>query len=275
MPKNNTGLKIISLIIAIVLWGYVVYGTNPVETQTLTNIPVKIVNMSSIEEQGLTIQNTEGFAVNVKVQGTKKDISSIDMSMLKVTADVSGYGEGIITVPVKAVMMDEALDVVDVKPAQIELHVEKLASQQKEIHVNFDGEIPENMNASYSNINPTKAQVSGAESKVNEVVFLKATIATSALTPYDDEHMIELVAIDRAGAVVNDITISPATATLTASMKEVIIPEPVNNDTDNDGEDEGPGGSETDDNGQGEGGEHENGGEPDSEQNEQNGTEAL
>ena len=41
---NNLGLKLLSLLMATLLWLVVVNSQDPLETRTFTDIPVKIIN---------------------------------------------------------------------------------------------------------------------------------------------------------------------------------------------------------------------------------------
>ena len=230
MFRNNTVLKVLSLVCAVFLWAYVINDTDPVETQTLNNVPVNVINIEALEEQGLTIQDTDGFKVSVKVKGNKTKLSSIDMSALTVTADVSGYEEGTITVPVKVTISSDTLTVSDVKPSTIELKVEKLTAVQKSVTVNFDGNAPQDTQAAYSSASPEIVSISGPESLVEKVSYVRAVLATSVLTADETEHMVELIPCTASGETVTGVTVSPATATVNAYLRNL---KPVQDD-DND-----------------------------------------
>ena len=53
--KNNTKIKLISLLSALVLWLYVMTVEDPVETRTFSDITITITNISMLEDRGLTI----------------------------------------------------------------------------------------------------------------------------------------------------------------------------------------------------------------------------
>jgi hypothetical protein len=49
--KNNLSLKIISVIVAIILWLYAVSELNPETTKPINDIPVEIINMQILNEK--------------------------------------------------------------------------------------------------------------------------------------------------------------------------------------------------------------------------------
>ena len=52
MFQSKTAMKVLSLLMATILWGYVIWETNPAISPTINNVPVQILNAESIEEKG-------------------------------------------------------------------------------------------------------------------------------------------------------------------------------------------------------------------------------
>ena len=60
MLKSKTFYKIISVVIAILLWAYVIEVTDPVKKQNINDIPVQLRNVESLADRGwlyLAMQN--------------------------------------------------------------------------------------------------------------------------------------------------------------------------------------------------------------------------
>ena len=53
--ENNTKIKLISLVSAIVLWLYVMAVVDPEETKLFEDIPITINNMNQLNEKNLVI----------------------------------------------------------------------------------------------------------------------------------------------------------------------------------------------------------------------------
>jgi hypothetical protein len=55
MLKSNTANKIISVIIAILLWTYVIGMVDPTKTTTIRDVPVQLLNEDSLTSKGLAL----------------------------------------------------------------------------------------------------------------------------------------------------------------------------------------------------------------------------
>ena len=91
---NNMLAKILSLVIAILLWSYVMGVENPNETITIRNVRVNFQNMESLEQKGLILLSPSEQFVNIKISGKKNDLDKIRQGSIYATADLEGYGVG-------------------------------------------------------------------------------------------------------------------------------------------------------------------------------------
>ena len=64
---NNMIAKILSLVIAILLWSYVMGVENPNESITIRNVRVNFQNMDSLEQKGLILLSPSEQFVNTKI----------------------------------------------------------------------------------------------------------------------------------------------------------------------------------------------------------------
>ena len=86
---NNLGFKIISVILAIMLWLVVLNVSDPEKTTTIVNIPITILNESAITGQEKIYQIIAGKTATVKVTGPRTIIDSLEASSFKATADMA------------------------------------------------------------------------------------------------------------------------------------------------------------------------------------------
>ena len=63
--KNNLSLKIISVIVAIILWLYAVSELNPETTKTITDVPVEVINMDALNEKNLTLVDDPVSSISI------------------------------------------------------------------------------------------------------------------------------------------------------------------------------------------------------------------
>ena len=57
---RNLGLKLLSVMIAVVLWFVVVMTNNPKDTKTFYDVPVKLVNVELLAKEGVEPKRVEG-----------------------------------------------------------------------------------------------------------------------------------------------------------------------------------------------------------------------
>ena len=87
---KNLALKIVSLLFAMLIWGYVMVEVNPERVKTITDVPVSFSGESALHDRGLAVRGDRddilrNVTVRVKVQLT--DYTGLDAS--DISASVS------------------------------------------------------------------------------------------------------------------------------------------------------------------------------------------
>ena len=86
---NNWGLKILSFLLAVMLWLIVVNIDDPVTTQTFNNIPVAVTNAEVLAATNQTYQIEDGTQnVSVTVRAKRSVLNKIKADNIKATADM-------------------------------------------------------------------------------------------------------------------------------------------------------------------------------------------
>ena len=85
--SNNTKLKLISLLSAIVLWMYVMAVVDPEETKLFEDIPVSITNLNDLSDKDLVIYPDTEVTTSVYVTGKLSTIQKMSKE------DISVYGQ--------------------------------------------------------------------------------------------------------------------------------------------------------------------------------------
>ena len=87
--SSDTAFRIYSVLIAILLWAFVVYNQNPESTKTVTGITVSYANEAELESQGLVILKSEREpTVDVTVRGRRLSIGRVDSGNVSATVTV-------------------------------------------------------------------------------------------------------------------------------------------------------------------------------------------
>lgn len=166
---NNLGLKLISVVIAILLWLTIVYTYDPAKSADF-NIPVTVVNGESIEKLGKVYEVEQGSNVTIRVKGKTSIINSLRSSDFKATADISKlsptYNANIDVVCTKTNNVEISFPG-SVKMLQVKL--EDLVTKQFPVVVKQDGTPSEGYYVGESKTRPNLITVSGGESVIDRV----------------------------------------------------------------------------------------------------------
>lgn len=164
-------VKILCFVISFMLWIYIFISLNPILTTKVYNIPVNIINSSTIKKNGLILLPNQKFTVNLTVEGNALDIYNLNSDNFEVFLDLSLYelekGENIVRSYIRSIPSDINI----AKPSDLDIKV--LIDDFVEKRVPVDKLIEKhNTQGFYSFepiITPEYVIVSGASKYVNEV----------------------------------------------------------------------------------------------------------
>lgn len=212
MLNNKKATIILSLVIAVILWLYVIGEVNPLTKTTLKDIPVQILNAENLTSRDLAMVE-ETFTVNLTIQGQRSDIMELDKSEIIVTADLFGYSKGENYIPIN-VTVPSKITLVDKNPPSILVHIEELVSVYKPVTLVYSSAFEEGVEAGNVTIQPEEIEVKGAKSAVERVASVKALIDTAQITDEAAELTPQLTPMDSKGQTVSGVTLSSSTATV-------------------------------------------------------------
>ena len=86
---NNFGLKLLSLGIAIVFWFVIVNSQDPVETKTIKDVTVKVLNEEQVLEREKVLEVISGDTVDVVVEGRRSVLEQLTEADIEATADLT------------------------------------------------------------------------------------------------------------------------------------------------------------------------------------------
>jgi len=197
---NNTMTKVLSAIIAIVLWMYVIGEVNPIIVSEIKNVEVKLVNVDKLNQSGLVVMGQDYYAVNVKVKGRRSDVINISSSEVNAIADMSGYNKGENRVPVD-VNFSGNLDIETINPIQIKVTLDEVVKRPKPIQVEFSGSAAFGYIHGMPVLKQPEILVSGPETYVKSVDHAIATIQLNN-TSKDVEQSASIRLVDVEGSEV-------------------------------------------------------------------------
>ncbi|QHI72018.1 CdaR family protein [Aminipila terrae] len=220
MLQNKNFTKFLSILLAIFLWVYVVAVENPPTKVKIPNVPIKLVNVDSLNQRGLAISSEEDYFMDIVIEGTRSDVLKISANDIIAKADVFGYGVGQNDIPV-TVTVPDSISVADQKTHRLTVNIEEMVSVYKPVNVVFSGTIDPKLEATVSQITPKEVEVKGAKSKVASVKSVNATVDVSKLTTEAKSFTADLTAVDARGQTVKNIQLSSDTADFEAAVYQI------------------------------------------------------
>lgn len=215
MFQNKNANLVLSIIIALVMWGYVLIDVNPTVEQRFENIPVKIQNQETLVQRGLAL-NHENYSLSVVVSGKRSDIVKLSPEDVVAIMDVYGYALGTNYIPVKIEVPDELSLSGNANP-KLEVIIEEYVVSNRSVEVRYVGEIPPNTEPANLNISPRQVEVRGPKSKVESVARLLAEVPLEEWT-VTGVSTVNIQPLDGNGVMVTDIGLSASTITVTGDL---------------------------------------------------------
>ena len=179
-------LRVISVLIAIVIWIYVVYEYNPQYETWVRDVPITYLNRSQEFENGkMAILDTSTEQMDIKIRGRRRLVSAIDASNTTVTVDMAGITkEGTYTLPINVHFAADGVEVLQKKPYTQEMVIDRVITEEREITVDTEGQLPAGYVVDSSTTSPETVKLTGPQSIISNVA--KCSIAVNFTDVRDD-----------------------------------------------------------------------------------------
>ena len=197
---KNWPVKVISLVFAMLLWGYVMMETNPERTKTITEIPVSFSGENELQERGFAVRGDHddilrSVTARVSVELTK--YTGLDASDVSATVSLRSISKaGTYRLKVNTTCSDGT--VLSVSPSELVVEVDELATRIVPIEVAYAGELPEGYWKSEPTLGSQTISVSGPADDVSVVSKAICTIDLDGRTTSCNESIL-LSYVDAAG----------------------------------------------------------------------------
>jgi YbbR domain-containing protein len=160
----NSGAKIISVVIAAVLW-VVVLGSRSIEVTK--DIPLEIITPSH-----LVAANEVPEKVSFKLAGPKAFLRAIlDRPESPIRVNLSGAKAGLVTYRFFSdnISLPIGVKVLSVTPASIMVKLETIKRKEVPVRLELAGHLPEGYQVTQATVKPTHVKIKGAESKIDAI----------------------------------------------------------------------------------------------------------
>ena len=219
MLRSKNLTIVLSLLIAILLWSYVIAFENPPTTERIKGVPVELMNERALNQNGFAILEGDNVTVEVVVSGTRAEIARYRDQIIA-TVDVFGFSAGE-SYPTVVVRPPGNLTSVEVRPSKIFVSIEDLVSAHKPVIIGFTGEISKNTEPGSITCQPEQIEVTGPKSLVEAVSYVGIEVPYSRLRRQETEITARAFALDINGEPVSKVRLSSETVSVISTLYSV------------------------------------------------------
>lgn len=207
--KENLVARIVSVLVACMLWLYVSVDNNPIVERTY-DVPLNQLNLP----KAMTIYNAPD-KISVRIRGSRTIMTEKLVSEISATVDFKNVTEGQQKLPVK--VRARKGDVVAVTPSNVSVYVDTISQKTVPVQTRMVGTIPEDMTLGNITIKPNSVSISGATHRLDKVHMVVAPVdVTDKNGSFDIES--ELVAVSDDGYDIPNMIIAPQRVAVSAVM---------------------------------------------------------
>ena len=215
---NNKKVNIIlSIIVAVCLWAYVIGETNPKDSKVFKNIPIEFVNEDVLDKSELAVLDVSSNIVDVTLTGTRVGLSNVKAGDITATVDLADAAMGSNELKVN-IKCSDTVEVEDQSINKVTIRVERKAHKDVDVTVGYAGEFGDDQEPLVVELSKTSVTVSGAESKVKSVVAAQATISASEVENKLKTLSCNLIPINKDGAEVSNVKLSSNNVKITTEL---------------------------------------------------------
>ena len=205
--KNNWSLKLLSVVIAVLIWLFVNNINDPTVSKLYTNVNVSIKNGSYIESRGQTYRLAkDNQTVSVTLTGSSSKVSrrTEDISVYADLTQIVDMDSDPIMVPVTVSCPGISEEDITVSPVTIPIEIEDREEKTFMVAVSDEDTTPGKgyeVGEEYSN--PDKVTIQGPKSIVSKIDRVVATVSVEGMTA-DSTKEADLTLYDKNQEVISE-----------------------------------------------------------------------
>ena len=202
---KNIGVKIVALLFAVMLWGYVLADLNPYRVKTLQDISVSFDGEAELMAKGLCVRGDREEmlqSVSASVRTQIKNYSSLSSNAVTASINLRNISEAAVyDLPITA-SISSALGIIQqVMPSTAKVEIDSLVSKTVPVSCEFTGEVKDGYWADMNSLSSTArldisgprtdvARISRAECLIDLTDRTSTIFGTFDLVLYDAENQV-------------------------------------------------------------------------------------
>lgn len=167
---NNLGLKVLSIILAAILWIVITNIDDPIGSKDFDDMSVEILNEDVITDLGKVYDIIQGETIDFTIEARRSIRENLKRSDFVVQADFTELSD-VYAVPIKITcpQYGDAVIVSEGKDQRMKISLEELISETFKVNVVQKGEVAEGYFVGAKTANPNIITVSGPKARVERI----------------------------------------------------------------------------------------------------------
>ncbi len=167
LVTKNFGIKLLSLLLAVIAWGFITNIDNPQQLRTISGIPVQVLNDDVVTDQGKVYEILQGASVDVQVRARRNQVSSLSADSFIATADFQSlYHE---VTPIEIQCRVSNVEIVERSVQNMRISVDDVSTKQFFVTMDQQGQPKDGYVVSSVKATPNVIQITGAQSKLEMI----------------------------------------------------------------------------------------------------------
>ena len=219
--SHNLAWKILSIILAIMLWSYIVSSDSSItQVKTLANVDVTTTGLTVLQSRDLALLTdvSQFDDIHVRVEASQASYSRLTNDTVHVEVDLSQVTSAGVQ-EIELIGVTTYGKVIQIIPSSVQVVIESLSSRYVPVNVELTGDVSSDYWYNISRVNPTQVTVSGPSSIVRTINSARAAIDVTEMVS-SQTRSIPLTMLGDQGA---EISATLARPSITEAMINIEV----------------------------------------------------
>ncbi len=184
--ENNSVLKIISFVIAVILWVYIIIVIDAPTERTFREVSIETVNTEVLTDAGYSIDRLSSNVASVRIEGSRRVIANFNENNLAVKLDFYGINVSRISedepLTVNLSASTEFGDILSFTPSAVDVYVSKTNEKKIDVEVNKTGSLNEGYREGDVSLSTQQITLSGTSENLSNVSRAEVSVDLSSVS---------------------------------------------------------------------------------------------
>lgn len=191
LKKYDILNRALSVLIALVLWFYVVNVLDPVTDVEIKEIsPVFLGSDELMISKNLMVTNQDDYLVSVVISGKRNELVTVDNEDIRVDVDLSKLkGPGVYTLPYTVILPSDDIKVLRKHPAQLEVKLDRVSTAIIPVKIAIEGSVAEGYMTGEPTSIPSGVSITGLLQDIGKISYAQVKVKKTDINTTISEHM--------------------------------------------------------------------------------------